>query len=208
MSAKEEIITYEPDPLDFLTELFSDKKNIPILTGVVIKGVRDKNLKNDFYNAVYNISKQGKKKILNLSEDDKYELFDDVKDIIDEIEDGIDIKKYRILKKLFLDVLSYENTDIIYLRKIKNLFLEFTYDEVLTLGAIYQGKAEPDRLDGAQDKYIIKLAELTGLKQPEFIHVAIQRLKEKFIVKEDYMRKDNHPLTSLGDDMSKYLSDE
>ncbi|MBI3494970.1 hypothetical protein HY004_03245 [Candidatus Saccharibacteria bacterium] len=208
MTNNKNVEIIKADPIDFITGLvINAKTNLPSLAGTTIKGFRDNSLKKDLIQAVKKISDQGKADLSNLSEDDKYDIYDDFNDIFDAIDDGINIKKYRILKNIFIASLTEEDKDKIYLRKLKSTFIDLTLDEILTLAVISTGDAEDEKTEGTT-RYIMKLAEMTGLKQPDFVQSAIEQLVSKHILKRTYIAHGEWPLSALGDDLAKYIPDE
>jgi hypothetical protein len=200
---KNDLAVVNADPIDFLHGLVTGGiDNASALVSTALKGVRDRSLKEDLVLEVKRIADEGK---LKLSQnDDPYDIYDDIEAIYKDIEDGINIKKYRIIKSIFMGMITLDEKERVFCRKLISIVRDLTLDAVQVLEIITSVQAESVRETANQDLYVSKLADLAGLRYSNFGYSAIENLSANGIVSRSYMDiRVKSGLTDLGIDLSE-----
>lgn len=205
--SKNEVI--QVDPIDLFRGVFAEgTQGMASMAGITLKGIRDGNLKQGIIAAITKLSEEGKLKLDALSTEAVDDTYQDLESLFDSIEAGIDYRKYEALRKMFIMSLTQEEKDRVYTRKLMSIVKDLTLDEILVLKVLKTEYIDDTRITSSSTWSAV-IADVTGLRNGNFVQNAIGGLREKQLMPDDYFSPDVlYGLTFLGSDLVDFFIKE
>ena len=190
-------ITLRADPVDFVHGLLSSPRKATLtLASESLKGIRGDDLKNRINLAISGIAREGALKS-NLSDESKYEIYDDLEAIYKAIESGESIKILKGKISLYLWSLTEDGRERVFTRKLMSIYSKLSEDAITVLKFADDADLEVYRQVN-QGSYITELAKKSGLNYPNFAQIAVEELVRAEIMSGTYMDMRASVLTDVG----------
>ncbi|MFZ1301637.1 MAG: hypothetical protein WAQ27_03655 [Candidatus Microsaccharimonas sp.] len=205
MTENSEIVQLNTDPVNVFHELTTNTKNsIAYLSSSALRGIKENNLKDTLIQAIDALAKKGEIKIDAWTTAETSENNDELAEILSQIEEGINLERFTLLKNMYIKFLKDGTEDRVYLRKLMSIVRDLEIDELIVLRSMTFEELNEKRSRPGID-YVAEIAKFSGLKNPGFVYAAIDTLMKKSIVTSNYTDYRSPPLTPVGQDIGLYF---